>query len=265
MKKRFTTLPKPVVTCIFAPPSVEEAMATMRNGEFAGADAFAIHMRMDKALLTGENFSRIAHSTAKPVMFLLYRGDVAGWATPASDEERVELLKLAIRSGGAAVDFPADTFDPSPREISWKSAAIDRQRRAIEEVHELGGEVVMSSHMAEPLSTEEVLEHMLSVEKRGADFAKIVTTADTEEQYVEAVNTTLALRRELHVPFIHLINGKFALAHRFLAPKLGCAVTFCVERYSANFVTSQPPVQNMKSVLRNFCWDIADVEQEDAK
>ena len=265
MKKRFTTLPKPVVTCIFAPPSVEEAMATMRNGEFAGADAFAIHLRMDKALLTRENFARIAQATAKPVMFLLYRGDAAGWPAPASDEERVELLKMAIRAGGAAVDFPADTFDPSPREISRNPAAIDRQRRAIDEVHALGGEVVMSSHMAEPLSTGEVLEHMLSIEKRGADFAKIVTTADTEEQYVEAVNTTLALRRELHVPFIHLIGGKFALAHRFLAPKLGCAVTFCVERYSANFVTSQPPVQNMKSVLRNFCWDIADVEQEDAK
>lgn len=265
MKKTFTALPKPIVACIFAPPSVEEAMATMRNGEFAGSDAFAIHLRMDKALLTRENFARIARSTAKPVMFLLYRGDAAGWPAPASDEERVELLKMAIRAGGAAVDFPADTFDPSPREISWNPEVIDRQRRAIDEVHEMGGEVVVSSHIAEPLSTGEVLEHMLSIEKRGADFAKIVTTADTEEQYVEAVNTTLALRRELHVPFIHLISGKFALAHRFLAPKLGCAVTFCVERYSANFVTSQPPVQNMKSVLRDFCWNIADTDETEGE
>ena len=174
-------------------------------------------------------------------------------------------MKLAVRAGGAAVDFPADTFDPSPREISWNPEVIDRQRRAIDEVHEMGGEVVVSSHIAEPLSTGEVLEHMLSIEKRGADFAKIVTTADTEEQYVEAVNTTLALRRELHVPFIHLIGGKFALAHRFLAPKLGCAVTFCVERYSANFVTSQPPVQNMKSVLRDFCWNIADTDETEGE
>ena len=146
-------------------------------------------------------------------MFLLYRGDAAGWPTPASDEERVERLKLAVRAGGAAVDFPADTFDPSPREISWNPEAIDRQRRAIDEVHEMGGEVVMSSHIAEPLSTEEVLEHMLSIEKRGADFAKIVTTADTEEQYVEAVNTTLARwriafsRPSLAAPLLSAWNG----------------------------------------------------------
>ena len=95
MKKTFTALPKPIVACIFAPPSVEEAMATMRNGEFAGSDAFAIHLRMDKALLTRENFARIAQATAKPVMFLLYRGDAAGWPAPASDEERVERLKMA--------------------------------------------------------------------------------------------------------------------------------------------------------------------------
>lgn len=260
MRCAFTVLSKPAVTCILAQPSPEDAIAAIRNGEFAGADAFAIHLRMEKALLTQENFKKIAQSTAKPVMFLLYRGDVGSWPTQASDEERVELLKLAIRAGGAAVDFPADTFDASPREISRNPVAIDKQRRAIEDVHALGGEVVMSSHIAEALSTDEVLEHMLSVEKRGADFAKIVTVADTEEQYVDAVNTTLALRRELRVPFIHLINGKFALAHRFLAPKLGSAITFCVERYSANFVTSQPPVQNMKNVLSNFCWNISDVE-----
>ena len=172
MKCKFTALPKPIVLVFLLRPAWRKPWPPCVTASFAVADAFAIHLRMDKALLTQENFARIARSTAKPVMFLLYRGDVAGWEAPASDEERVELLKLAVRAGGAAVDFPADTFDPSPREISRNPAAIDRQRRAIDEVHALGGEVVMSSHIAEPLSTEEVLEHMLSIEKRGADFAK---------------------------------------------------------------------------------------------
>ena len=58
MKCKFTALPKPIVACIFAPPSVEEAMATMRNGEFAGADAFAIHLRMDKAPVSYTHLTR---------------------------------------------------------------------------------------------------------------------------------------------------------------------------------------------------------------
>ena len=253
IKPSFVSLPKPIVTCIFSAKTVAEAISIIRNGEFEGAPAFAIQLEaLGRENLTDENLTAIANSTPRPVMFLHYRPE----PNPFTEDERVELLLRCVKCGAAAVDFPADTFDPSPFEFTAKQEAVDRQMRAIESVHELGAEVVMSSHIYAPRTCEQVLEHMKAVEKRGPDFAKIVTLADTEEEFLEAVKTTLALHREMKIPFIHLINGRFAVMHRFLSPKLGNSVTFCVSRYTEAFTTSQPLVRNMRAVLENNPWNI---------
>lgn len=249
----FLALPRPVITCILGEKTVNEAVATIKNGEFKGAPAFAIHLEfLEKQDLTDDNFRRIAGCTHRPVMFLHYRGD--GRFT---DEERVELLTRAVTCGAAAVDFTADTFDPSPMEFTTDAQAIDRQRRAIDRVHELGGEVVMSSHIVDQARTcEQVVEQMKAVEARGVDYAKIVTMANTEEEFLEAVRTTMALRREMKKPFIHLCGGQFGLPMRYLCPSLGNALTFCVEKYSATFTTGQPPLENMQTILKNYNWHI---------
>lgn len=260
-RSSFLTLPRPVATCILAERTVEEAVATIRNGEYDGAPAFAIHLEpLGPGQLTENTFRRIADSTHKPIMFLHYRGNIH-WPSPLGDDERAEVLKSAIRCGATATDITADMFDASPYEFSADSKAIDRQRRFIEDVHEMGGEVVMSSHIAEARTCEQVLEHMKAVEARGADFAKIVTLADTKAQFLEAIKTTLALREEMSVPFIHLCGGKFARPLRYLGPSLGCALTFCVQKYSATFTTVQPPLHNMLSILHNYQWHIDDTEE----
>lgn len=259
MRPSFLALPRPAVACIQAASRVEEAQATIRNGEFDGADAFAIHLRFPgPETLTREALASIAASTRKPVMFLLYRGD-AQWPFAPSDEERAEVLALAIEAGGAAVDITGDMFDPSPLELTHKPEAVDKQRRFIERIHRMGGEVVVSAHIAQARTLDQVVEHLLTVERRGADYVKIVTKADTEAEFTEAVQTTLALRRALKTPFIHLCSGEFARPHRFLAPTLGCALTFCVERYTPQFTTVQPPLRAMKCVLESVQWHIDQV------
>ena len=40
----FLALPRPIVTCILGEKTVEDAIATVKNGEFKGAPAFAIHL-----------------------------------------------------------------------------------------------------------------------------------------------------------------------------------------------------------------------------
>lgn len=255
-KKSFLSLPRPIVTCILCERTVDEAVATIKNGEFDGAHAFAIHLEpLSADQLTDENFRRIAQASRKPIMFLRYRGSKK-WPLAMTDEERADMLLRAVECGASAIDLTADMFDASPLEFSANPKAIDLQRRYIDRAHELGGEVVMSSHVQEPRTCEQVVEHLKAVEARGADFAKIVTPANTEEEFVEAVKTTLTLRREMKIPFIHLCGGKFALPHRYLSPSLGNSLTFCVQRYTECFVTTQPPVKNMLAVLNNYAWNI---------
>jgi len=246
-------LPRPIVACILSDRTIANMVATIKNGEYEGAPAFAIHLEaLGKDNLTDENLVRLIQATNRPVMALYYRPNPC----PFTEEGRVELLLRCARHGAAAIDFPADTFDPSPLEFSDKPDIVDKQLRAIDRAHALGAEVVMSSHISAPRTCEQVLEQMKAVEKRGVDFAKIVTMTDTEEDFVEAVKTTLALRREMKIPFIHLCSGKFGLAHRFLSPKLGNAVTFCVSRYTECFTTAQPHLTNMLTVLNKNPWHI---------
>lgn len=256
MKKSFLALPRPVVACILAETSVDAGVAAVRNGEFDGAHAFAIHLEpLCAEKLTDRELSRIASATQRPFMFLHYRK----WKDDRvimSDEDRTELLLRTIQCGATAVDFTADTFDPSPLEFTADPAAIDRQKRLIDRAHALGGEVVMSSHINEPRTCEQVLEQLTAIAARGADIVKIVTNANTDEEFAEAVKTTLALRRTLKVPFIHLVSGAYALPHRYLSPMLGNAITFCVHAYSEQFITVQPPVRNMVNILNNAAWNI---------
>jgi 3-dehydroquinate dehydratase len=104
-------------------------------------------------------------------------------------------------------------------------------------------------------TTAEVVEHLKIAEARGADVVKLVQTADTEQELEEALRTTLALRRELKTPFIHLCNGKFARPHRFFAPSLGLAVLFAVQRYE-NTAGPWPTITAIKAFLDNLHWNI---------
>ena len=77
----------------------------------------------------------------------------------------------------------------------------------------------------------------------------------------EAVRTTMLLRHELKVPFIHLCNGKFSRPHRFLCPLLGTAILFAVHRYDPRYGFAQPTIRAMKAVLDQIRWNINDIPQ----
>ncbi len=116
--------------------------------------------------------------------------------------------------------------------------------------------MVISSHMSCPRTAEQVVEHMLALEARGPDVVKIVTGVNTEEELAEAFRTTMMLRHELHVPFIHLCNGVFSRPHRFMGPALGVSILFAVHCYDARYGMPQPTIRSIKAVLDNLHWNI---------
>jgi 3-dehydroquinate dehydratase len=161
----------------------------------------------------------------------------------------------------AASEPPQIIASASPREITHDKEAVDKQKRLIDLIHGKGAEVVISSHMNEALSPEQVLEHLQAFELRGADVVKIVTAINTEEEFSEAVRATMLLRRELKTPFIHLCNGTFGRLHRFLGPALGVSIVFAVHRYESRNPMTQPTIQAMKTVFENLHWHIDDIQK----
>lgn len=68
--------------------------------------------------------------------------------------------------------------------------AVKKQKAFIKLIHDMSKEVLMSSHIIYDntfkfVPKEKVLEVALEQESRGADIAKIVSNADTEEELLE--------------------------------------------------------------------------------
>ena len=257
MKFSFLGKPYPVVTGIMAGQTPQELIAEAKNAEFDGAQGIAIELYdLKPEFRNTESLKSVIDSVALPFMFCFYRNDRQ---QNLNDDARQEILLAAADAGAAMIDVMGDLYAPSPMEITHDPEAIEKQKALIARIHAKGADVVMSSHTLCPLTTEQVLKHMLELESRGPDVVKIVTTANTEDELAEAFRTTMTLKQNLKVPFIHLCSGKFGRPHRFLGPALGTSILFAVHRYDPRYGMIQPTIRSMRAVLDNLHWNINDL------
>lgn len=257
MKRSFLQKPYPMVTALMSGQTPQELIAQSRNAEFDGANGIAIELRdLKPEFRNAESFQSIIDAVNLPFMFIFYRNDMWG---SADDDQRQELLLMAADSGAAMIDVMGDLYDPSPMELTHNPAAIEKQKQLIDKIHAKGAEVVISSHLPTARTTEQVIEHLQEVEKRGADVVKIVTTVNSEEELAEAFRTTMALRQAIKTPYIHLCNGSFSRPHRFLCPALGTSILFAVTHYEPRYGLNQPTIKAMRAVLDNLHWNIHDI------
>lgn len=260
MRPSFVNLPKPFIVTVVTDPDPDSCIATIRNAEYDGSQAFDLHLRsLEKQYHNEHDLEKIIKSTWRPTMMIYYRED-GNWGARYSDDERAEAHLLSVKCGAAACDIMGDMFDPSPMEISYKPEIIEKQKRLIDKIHIMGGEVIMSSHTWVHMSTEQVVEHMKNLEARGADMVKVAAAVNSEEELIEAFQTTMTLKRELKVPFIHICMGQYGKMHRFVGPMLGSSLVFCVQNYTPKGHKEQPLVRAAKAVFENLDWRIAQTE-----
>ena len=260
MRPSFVNLSKPFIVQVVTQPDPDSAIADIRNGEYDGAHAFDLHLRaLESQYINRNDLERIIKSTCRPMMMINYRNDNT-WDRKISDEERAEMLLLGVESGASACDVMGDFYEKSELEICRKPEIVSKQKHLVDRIHALGGEVVMSSHTWVHMTTEQVLEHMKELESRGADMVKVAAAVNNEEELIEAFETTLALKRELKVPFIHICMGQYGKLHRFVGPMLGSSLIFCVQQYTPKGHKEQPLVRAAKAVFDNLDYRVARTE-----
>ena len=129
-----------------------------------------------------EVYQELFAHTDKPVYVTNYR---TGKNEGKSDEIlSKELLELADY-GATLCEVIGDLYDRQSDEVAVSEQAIDKQIRLIDDLHNRGAEVLISSHIYTYTPAERVLEIALEHQRRGADISKIVTGADTMEQQME--------------------------------------------------------------------------------
>lgn len=249
MRPLFSTL-KPRLVASLTDSTANDAVSTIRNALYDGADAFMLHLEaMEPSERTEENLTRIMNYCCdKPLFTMNYRtGD-------RPDEELVAEQLLAVRCGASMIDMMGDMFDPSPMELTTNPKAIKCQQDIIEEVHSHGGEVLMSSHTWVYMDSEELLTHCRTLKDRGADFVKIAMSVHSEEEALDAMKSTTLVSRELGVPFLHVCMGQYGKLHRAISPMLGSCFGICVQSYTPAGHKEKPLLRSTRAVFDNIDW-----------
>lgn len=274
MRPSFAKLPKPFLVSVIREANPLDAISTIMNSEYDGADAYDLHINaLEKKYHDYDSLRKIITSTTRPVLLLNYRSEVH----KTTDEERLAEQITGIKAGAAGIDMIGDLFDDDrvpmtpaemtayslnrdaePLELSMKPDVIRRQKEAIEEIHSMGAEVLLSSHTRVVMNAERVIPLALEMESRGPDMVKIVTVCLNEDDLLEAFRTTVALRKVMKVPFQYQCHGQNSKLLRVVGPMLGSMLIFCNQKYKPQTHTEQPLLRSMKLVLQNVDWRVRD-------
>ena len=278
----FCKLPRPFVCCVLIDDSTPEGvLRTMKLAEYDGADAFDLEVQaLEPACRTPAALRPVFEQATRP-MFTVYRRymlEGSGFVHAETDDAtRMQLQLDLLDVGSAGFDMELDTFDPQPRvrvesdagkrrmfdrttpphEVTVDGQAVERQVRLIEEAHRRGGQVLASSHAMVRLTPDGALAIGRMAEERGADAVKIVQFCANDDDVVEALASTVRLKRELHIPFVMMAMGEYGKLVRTIAPLLGSMLVFARQDYRPGSFLDQPPVRAMRALFANVDFRIS--------
>ena len=266
--KKLSKISAPAIASVIRESMTSAAIAEIKNCMYDGADMIDLHL---SCLETNDvdALRRIVNSTKLPILALNYNRTVNWEDCGFDEEERVDSFYRAIEAGVAGVDMQGYTFHaPSkdgfcgedkysftkgnPKEVVTDEAIIAKQCEFIEYVHSKGAEVLLSCHPGIAMSSTQVIELALFLEKRNPDIIKIVTSAGNEDEMLESIKTMLLLKKEVKTPVSYHANGKFGGLTRVLNPALGGQIAFCVDRFSESSTMEQLDLKTAKTVIENI-------------
>ena len=118
-QKNFTQLEQPFTCVGVYEPTPAEAISVIKESEHRGADSFVVTLMgdgthgLEEEYLNEDDLRQIFNCTSKPVMAIYYRWNFAGETLGMADEERQDILRMAVRAGADAIDYVGDTYSPT--------------------------------------------------------------------------------------------------------------------------------------------------------
>ena len=250
MNKTFLNHDKPLLTVMLQCEAPETVIRRIRNALHCGAEGFGLQIEALKTEFHNQDtYKRIFDEMrGKPIYVTnyRYRSNIG-----KSDDELSEELLILADCGATLCDVMGDMYDKQPDELAVAEESIQKQMQLIEQLHEKGAEVLMSSHVFKFTPAERVLEMAIEQRRRGADIVKIVTAANNMEEQIENLRITNLLKKELGSPFLFLSSGENSI-HRRLGMKLGNCMELCVYEHDAVSTFAQPLLSVSKTIRDNL-------------
>lgn len=250
MKFTDTARDKTLLTAMLQYKTPGEAALAAARAYAQGAEAIGLQMEcFAPELQTRESFDAIRQAApGLPIYVTNYR---VCMNEGLSDEELAEKILGCAEWGADLCDVMGDMFCRHPDELTDNPEAIVRQQKLINEIHQKGSQVLMSSHLYRFAPAERVLEIAARQKRRGADVLKIVTAAGCEEEQLENLRIQLLLQQQSGAPFLFL-SGNDCYFHRRLSGVFGSCLVLCVTEHHPGDTPAQPLLSEMQEIRKSW-------------
>ncbi len=240
---------RPIITTMLKETTIDGLITEIKDALKVGTDAFGFQMEtLTREFRTPEYLNKLFSAMQGKPCYITDYFRFTENNLDRTDDELTEELLVGLDCGAKLVDIRGDLFDPNDIELTENPEAVEKQKAVIREIHKRGGEVLMSSHLLRYADKDEVLKIALAQQERGADIAKIVTTADSEEELLSNFEILLELKRTLKIDFLFLCNGTHCKIHRLLGPTISGGMYLSVLDTSTNN-SSQPKMSEAKAAI----------------
>ena len=253
----------------------DDAIRAIRKAEKHGAYGFMIYVScLDWEYRTLEHLERIMYCTDLPILAIAYSVSLFQ-AQSLSYEYMADLLKLSVQAGACAVDMQAflygdfanttntlhdyrsywenKGFDMSfanynPKEVCADPNVLAKQKVLIDDIHNLGAEVLISVHANVAMPAEETLALGKFIEAQGADVVKIVLGGSSKETVIQHLKSCILMEKEMSCKFS--VHGQSTLS-RLMGPMFGSYIAFCVDEYTPVETNIQIDLETMIAILNS--------------
>lgn len=253
MKPTFLHQNRPLLTSMIQADTPGAARDAIRTSVYDGCDALGFQLEaLPKAYRTDDTLRGIfAEACGRPIYVTNYRSR----ANEGDDDDTLaEGLLLLCRLGATLMDVRGDMYADDPLQLTEDARAVQKQKDLIARIHEMGGEVLMSSHTFRYLDGDVVMRIATAQKERGADIIKIVTASNSEAEELSNLAIIERLRHELGAPFLFLAGGSHCHLIRQIGPYLGSCMWLCVPHYDALATPVQPLLRSVRQLKDHFVY-----------
>ncbi len=239
---------RPTLTSMVQARTPERMLQLIEMSHKQGADAFGMQLEnFEHRYRTDDVFKTLFKAMDGKPCYVTDYGTILN--EQMTFEERAEELLSVAKYGKTLLDITGDMFCKTPYELTMDKTAIQKQMDFINKAHELGAEVLMSSHVLEFRNTKDVMNIVIEHYKRGADIAKIVTHATTLQERSDNFATSVYLQKNAPLPTLFLCGGESCTLHRRVAPLLSESLYLCVPEHDELATPTQPLLTQAKAIL----------------
>ena len=268
-------LPCPFIVGVIAERTADEAARILDRAAQDGADAFELNLSLLGDAGPAELAAVIARSrgplytSCRRRAFMEVYGvapdDLPDW----TDDERMRRQLAMVSIGSVAIDIELDAFDPdpapplgsaaaerfaatpgAPAELTWSSAAIDRQREVAAEARALGADVLFSCHTGRPQSVDGLLAIARAASDRGADLLKVVTPCQDRHDLSALFEATARLAAIGTMPFALIGAGRGGMVSRWIGGHVGSGWLIGRPSGTAHTFAGQPSITQLRALVR---------------